>query len=258
MNNNNKKKYAIAIGAFILFFGMFVFAIKAQTIYANKLTEKQESAQAAKSKASADKSKQSKSTKDTKEVKKEANASTEKQSAASSSTASTSAAKDNKTNSSSTNNSSSASGSSNTQATAPTAAENIKVKPDDPDEQMGIQFVDAVHGNTVFLSKNVDDMDGETVGYITEKVLDGAGIKYKCNGSASTVYFAAVNGLEEKKAGKLSGWCYYMKKKGDSRFHKPNVGSGQWVYHKGDIIVWKYLSDGINDGYEDDWGKSSF
>ncbi|WP_406541236.1 hypothetical protein [Clostridium ljungdahlii] len=73
------------------------------------------------------------------------------------------------------------------------------VKSGDPEENNSFQFIDTVNGNSVFLRKDVDNMDGETVGYITERILDDAKINYKCTGSASTVYFAAIKGLEEKR-----------------------------------------------------------
>lgn len=249
--NKNKKKYIIAFIAFIACSLMVVFAVKAQKIYANN-TSKQEAAQVAKNKATANKSKETKSVKDTKEVKKDTdNASKSASASTANSTASTETSKANESKSveSSSTNSSANSSSKNEEA----VAASVKVKPDDPEENFSIQLIDTVDGNNIFLKKNLDNMDGETVGYITEKLLDEAGIKYKCTGSASTVYFAAINGLEEKKAGKLSGWCYYVRKKGSNKFEKPNVGSGQWVYHTGDIVVWKYLADGIHDGYSDDW-----
>ncbi|AZV57179.1 DUF4430 domain-containing protein [Clostridium sp. AWRP] len=142
---------------------------------------------------------------------------------------------------------------SNKDSSSKNSNEKITVKQGDPEENNSFQFIDTVHRNNVFLRKDVNNMDGQTVGYITEKLLDEAKINYKCTGSVSTIYFAAINGLYEKKAGRLSGWCYYVRKKGQNKFVKPNVGSGQWIYHTGDIVVWKYLQDGIHDGYSDNW-----
>lgn len=254
---NNKKKYLIALIAFVVCSAMFFLAIKAQRMYANNVTNKQVS-------QSKDEDAK-KAPKTTEESKKEvANAakpsdtpkSTDTAKAAD--TAKNSAKSEEKTaaNQAATapqeNKASSNDSKSSAAAQATTPKQNTEAPK--PNEEPAFVFIDTVHGDKIILQKNVD-MEGETVGYITCKLLDEAKIKYKTTGSASTVYFAAIDGLEEKKAGRLSGWCYYVKKKGDTRFHKPNVGAGQWIYNKGDLVVWKYLADGIHDGYSDDWDK---
>ncbi|NMM63406.1 DUF4430 domain-containing protein [Clostridium sp. P21] len=254
--NKNKKKYVIAASAFVICFLLFILAVRVQRMYAANVTNEQSTSQKKQSNTTKSEAKKSIDVKNEKENKKE-----DKKAEDSSTKAAAAKNKESSnTQTSTTANISGASSSSesNTQANSevkPSAAENIKVKPSDPDEQYSFQFIDTVNGNNVFLKKNVDNMEGDTVGYITEKLLDEAKISFKATGSASTIYFAAINGLEEKKAGKLSGWCYYVRKKGENEFEKPNVGSGQWIYHKGDIIVWKYLADGIHDGYSDDWMK---
>lgn len=266
--NKNKKKYLIAVSAFVVCFLMFVLAIRVQKMYANKVTNEQTTSQKTQSNTVKDEAKENKDVKKENENKKTEDSAAKVPAAAGESVAAKPEKDKSKdgsnTQASSTANTASTSNVANTtneNNTQPNPAvqvasvENIKVKPDDPEENYSFQFIDTVNGNNVFLKKNVDDMDGETVGYITEKLLDEAKINFKATGSASTLYFAAINGLEEKKAGKLSGWCYYVRKKGENKFQKPNIGSGQWIYHKGDIIVWKYLADGIHDGYSDDWMK---
>lgn len=251
--NKNKKKYIIAVIAFIACSLMIALAVKTQKTYANN-ANKQETAQVTKNKTAANKSKVAKNVKDTKETKKDAANAPKNASASTPSSSSSGSTEASKPSESKPAENSSTGSSTNSSSNNESAAEaSVKVKPDDPEENFSIQFIDTVHGNNIFLKKNLDNMDGETVGYITEKLLDDAGIKYKCTGSSSTLYFAAINGLEEKKAGKLSGWCYYVRKKGSNKFEKPNVGTGQWIYHTGDIVVWKYLADGIHDGYSDDW-----
>ncbi|AZV59090.1 DUF4430 domain-containing protein [Clostridium sp. AWRP] len=206
----SKKKYAVAIVAFIIFVGLFILGLKANKIYSNVITNKQIASQKEQAKST------NKINKDTKSK-------------------------------------------NSTNPSTVTSDGIVKVTAKDPKSKCTFQIIDTVHGNKMILAKDVDSsMEGQNVGYITERILDNAKINYRCTGSVSTIYFAAINGLEEKKAGKLSGWCYYMRKKGDNAFHKPNVGSGQWTWHSGDVIVWRYLADGIHDGYEGDWGKSSF
>ncbi len=242
---NNKKKYVIAVGAFIVCFIMFVFAIKAQKIYANKVTKQEISNKTSQSKttnskdASIQTKGEEKKSDNKREQKTDEKNSSNKSEATKNDKAEVSTSAATATNSQ-----------SNAVSEASTSSETAKTPV--PNEEPTFTFIDTVNGNSVILQKHVD-MEGENVGYITCKLLDEAKIKYRATGSSSTIYFAAINGLEEKKAGPLSGWCYYVKKKGDTRFHKPNIGSGQWTYEKGDLVVWKYLADGIHDGYSDDW-----
>ncbi|EFG87133.1 hypothetical protein CLCAR_3236 [Clostridium carboxidivorans P7] len=208
--DKNKKKYVIAASAFVICFLLFILAVRVQKMYANNVTNEQSTSQKKQSDTGKDEAKKSIEVK--KEDKKVEDRSTKAEAAKNKESSNT------KTSSTAAANASGASSSStsNTQANSKVnsaASENIKVKPDDPVEQYSFQFIDTVNGNNVFLKKNVDNMDGETVGYITEKLLDEAKISFKATGSTSTLYFAAINGLEEKKAGKLSGWCYYVKKK---------------------------------------------
>lgn len=251
---NNKKKYIIAIVAFIVCSFMFTFAIKAQRMYANKVTNQETSAKSSQSKSvnSKDASKSSGETKKTEDSKTVANDASK----STSNDPSKDPANKNKEESKPNSNSaiSNSSPSSTNSATEQGNASKESAPDTKPNEEATFVFIDTVNGNKTILQKPVD-MEGETVGYITCKLLDEAKIKYRTTGSASTLYFAAIDGLEEKKAGRLSGWCYYVKKKGDTRFHKPNIGSGQWIYKKGDLVVWKYLADGIHDGYSDDWDK---
>ncbi|OBR91243.1 MULTISPECIES: DUF4430 domain-containing protein [Clostridium] len=245
---NKKKKYIIAVVAFVVCAILFTFAIKAERMYSDSLTNKQTSSQDTNSKSKA--LSQSQGAKD------KENGKSKDSSKSSSGAPSSETQKNDKSSYISSAGSGSGSNSSqkeNNPEASQSSGENIVVKSGDPEENNSFQFIDTVNGNSVFLRKDVNNMDGETVGYITERILDDAKINYKCTGSASTVYFAAIKGLEEKKAGRLSGWCYYVRKKGQSKFVKPNVGSGQWIYHTGDIVVWKYLADGIHDGYSDDW-----
>ncbi|MBI6871878.1 DUF4430 domain-containing protein [Clostridium aciditolerans] len=254
---NNKKKYLIALIAFVVCSAMFFLAIKAQRMYANNVTNKQ---------ASQSKDEDTKKAPKAAEENKKEGENSAKPSDTPQSTDSSKAAdkaKDStKSGEKTANNQTSTvpqenkavSNDSKGSVTAEATVPKQSTATPKPDEEATFVFIDTVNGNRVILQKHVD-IEGETVGYITCKLLDEAKINYRTTGSASTLYFAAIDGLEEKKAGRLSGWCYYVKKKGDTRFHKPNVGSGQWTYKKGDIVVWKYLADGIHDGYSDDWDK---
>ncbi|SHJ40367.1 hypothetical protein SAMN02745163_01880 [Clostridium cavendishii DSM 21758] len=108
-----------------------------------------------------------------------------------------------------------------------------------------ILFYDTVNNKTI--SKAKGDYNGVNIAKLTKTLLNKSGISYECTGiSDATTYFAMIAGLREKEAGSLSGWCYYIKRKGSNSFIKPNVSAGQSTFNKGDIVVWKYLSDGVN------------
>lgn len=249
----NKKKYVIAAVAFAIFVVLFALGLKANSIYSNTLSNKQMSAQKDQDKSSektsvnsADADKNSKNAKSDSAAKSSSGG-------GSSSGSSSTGGKSSVTSSSGSGGSGGTSSKSDNPSTE-TAGGVVKVSATDPESRATFQVIDTVNGNKMILAKNIDkSMDGETVGYITERILDDAKISYKATGAVSTLYFAAIDGLEEKKAGKLSGWCYYIRKSGDNVFHKPNIGSGQWVWHTGDVVVWRYLADGIHDGYEGDW-----
>ncbi|GAA0770415.1 hypothetical protein GCM10008908_13140 [Clostridium subterminale] len=116
--------------------------------------------------------------------------------------------------------------------------------PDVKDETPNFIVIDTISNKTL-ASKHVN-YDNITVAQLTFKVLDELGIKYRTTGFNDTTYFASIAGLREKAAGPLSGWCFYVKKSGSNEFVKPNVGTGSWIYNKGDTVIWKYWEDGVN------------
>lgn len=95
--------------------------------------------------------------------------------------------------------------------------------------------------NKVIMDKNIDFSGGETVDYITCKLLKETGIEYINEGEGgSNSYFYSIDRLIEKKNGGLSGWCYYVNGK------KLGIGAGSYKCNKGDKIEWKYLTDALN------------
>jgi hypothetical protein len=246
----NKKRYMIAIVAFVVFAVLFALGLKANSLYSNSLSNKQMSAQKDNEKSS------QKVSKDSTNVDKNGK-NNKGSSAVKSSDSSGKSSEASLFGKGSSAGSSSKTGSSSSKTDNPstvTSSGVVKVSATDPESRATFQIIDTVHGNKMILAKNIDkSMDGEMVGYITERILDDAKMNYRATGAVSTLYFAAIDGLEEKKAGKFSGWCYYIRKSGDNVFHKPNIGCGQWVWHSGDVVVWRYLADGIYDGYEGEW-----
>ncbi|MHC6181162.1 DUF4430 domain-containing protein [Clostridium sp. JNZ X4-2] len=231
---SKKKKYAVIISAVVVCVVVFAFAIKAQKIYTSTTTNKQMSAENTQGK-SKDVYKSDKSESEAKNGS-QTSAASGKAAAASDSNSSNTTSKGNSQAGQAV---SSQSGSAQTSGTNGTSSQK-------PAEQSSIEIIDAIHGNTVVLQKNLDNIDGQTVGYITQKALDEAKINYTTKGTGSTVYFSDINGLKEKAEGPLSGWCYYVKKKGQSEFSKASVGSGQYVLNSGDAVIWKYVENGYS------------
>lgn len=118
------------------------------------------------------------------------------------------------------------------------ASKPVAAKPQDKGPY-NFRILDTIN-NKVIIEKNID-FDNVTVDFITCKLLNAAGIKYINEGEgSSTSYFNSIAGLAERKAGPVSGWCFYVNGK------KPGIGVGGYNYHKGDKIEWKYLKDALN------------
>lgn len=250
---NKKKKLITVCAALIILCGMLFAASKIQNIYKGN-TAKNETVKTnemdntgnetnSSGKLSGNKTSSSKSsslgTKDDKSSAAQSTAKTSSNNSAagsSSDSANSLGKNDNKTKSSSDSSGHSGS-SSNTKLQGASTNKS--------DEQSVLTIIDEAHGGKIVLKKNIEE-DG-TVGYVTCKLLDEAHISYKATGDPSTLYFSAINGIQERKAGQLSGWCYYVKKNGSSNFFKPSTGCGQYKLNKGDSVVWKYLKDALND-----------
>lgn len=247
--SKNKKKYIIATIAFLICSVMFFLAIKAERMYANNVTKQETNTEVSQSKSTDSKntlkmSEESKKVTDENNTSNESSKNTATNTSSSSQSSVNTDSQENKSNTAASKSSESSNGETTSKEQEATVKQSVQTP--NPDEEPTFMVVDTVHGDKVILQKHFD-MQGETVGYITCKILDEAKIKFRTTGSSSTLYVAAIDGVEEKKSGPLSGWCYYVKKKGEADFHKPNVGCGQYVYEKGDVVLWKYLADGIHD-----------
>lgn len=95
-------------------------------------------------------------------------------------------------------------------------------------------IINGITGKTIYSSR--EDLAGKNVGKITKNVLKG-NIVIDPSGYVSMIF-----GLRERGAGQLSGWCYYV------NGQKPSVSAFEYpALNANDIIVWKYLKDGLND-----------
>jgi len=113
------------------------------------------------------------------------------------------------------------------------------VVPVTPKKDSNFAIIDEVN-NKIIIEKKVD-FDNVTIDFITCKLLKEAGINYgNDDEGSSSSYFYSIAGLTERKAGPLSGWCFYLNGK------KPGMGAGSYIYHKGDVLVWKYMRDAVN------------
>jgi len=100
-----------------------------------------------------------------------------------------------------------------------------------------------INGTTI-LSKSINDSN-ISVGEATANALDSQGIDYKLTGFGPTMYFASIAGLNEKAEGPTSGWAYYVQKGGSGSFIKPSNSCGSYKLQDGDVVLWKYVKDGV-------------
>ena len=93
-------------------------------------------------------------------------------------------------------------------------------------------------------SKTVTVPVGSTVKYLTEMILNNAGIDYV----SDSVYISQINGIGEFDNGANSGWMY--RRNGLIS----NVGYADCVLSSGDVIKWFYSDDyTMETGYEGGW-----
>ena len=110
---------------------------------------------------------------------------------------------------------------------APPTTEPAKV------EKPNFTIVDDVHQKT-FISKTVEFDGSKSLEDYTKEFAGGSGAYFN-NG-----YVVKMFNLKEKSAGPLSGWVYYV------NGVKPGYGMRDCYPKKGDNIVWKFVSDGVN------------
>lgn len=96
------------------------------------------------------------------------------------------------------------------------------------------KIIDEVSGR-IILSVNGDYYDMDVL-RATIKILDDNNKTRKVQNG----YVSMIDGLKERDAGPVSGWCYYV------NGAKLSIGAGQYTIKKGDKIEWKFLKDGIN------------
>ena len=101
-------------------------------------------------------------------------------------------------------------------------------------------------GKTWISQKSVTIPKGSTVKYLTEMMLNNAGIDYVTNG----VYISEIDGLGEFDEGPNSGWMYR---------HNGLIADEGYADRKlssGDAVKWFYTEDYTKEtGYESDWDK---
>lgn len=113
-----------------------------------------------------------------------------------------------------------------------------KQPPETPKQPANFTIMDTVHSNTI-LSCHVDYPNG-TVEKITSDLLKSNNIPFRTINSISGSYFSMIANLRERDAGPNSGWCYYI------NGSKASVGASGYIPQKDDIIIWKYLADGLS------------
>jgi len=108
-----------------------------------------------------------------------------------------------------------------------------------PKADSNFVIIDEVNKNIILESKI--DFDNVTIDFITCKLLKENNKSYGNEDEGTSVsYFYSINGLAEKKAGPLSGWCFYV------NGQRPGIGAGSYIYHRGDVVIWRYKEDSLN------------
>lgn len=116
------------------------------------------------------------------------------------------------------------------------AAAETAVSASKPVGSNNFQVYDSVRG--IYLtSLSVEFSQGDSVAAATMKALEG---NFRASGSGDSIYFSRILGVAEKSAGPLSGWNYYV------NGQKPSVSAGAYHLKEGDVILWKFLEDGVN------------
>jgi len=222
-----KKKLMIIVVMLLVCTGMFILAQKAQS----SVIDKKNKAEA----AVANKSSENKNVADNK-VETDKATETPKEENKEQATANSTESKPNNSNGSEAGKPSS----KQTTSTQPNPAPSTPVVvPVTPKKDSNFAIIDEVN-NKIIIEKKVD-FDNVTIDFITCKLLKEAGINYgNDDEGSSSSYFYSIAGLTERKAGPLSGWCFYLNGK------KPGMGAGSYIYHKGDVLVWKYMRDAVN------------
>lgn len=80
------------------------------------------------------------------------------------------------------------------------------------------------------------DIAGKTVGEVTRSFLDSQKVDYEDDNG----YMAMMFNLWQKDHGDKSGWCFYV------NGAKASVGENSYDLKSGDVVVWKYLADGVD------------
>lgn len=99
---------------------------------------------------------------------------------------------------------------------------------------------------TWIAQKNVTVPKGSTVKYLTEMMLNNAGISYVSDG----IYISEINSLAEFDNGNNSGWMFRCNGLlGDEAYSEK-------ILSNGDVIKWFYTDDyTLETGYENGWDK---
>ncbi|MCJ7689094.1 MAG: DUF4430 domain-containing protein, partial [Clostridiaceae bacterium] len=105
----------------------------------------------------------------------------------------------------------------------------------EPVKEPNLIIKDDIAGK-IILSVYVN-IENKTVADITQNKL---GNNYAASGRGESIYVTRLYDLKVRGSGPLSGWCYYV------NGVKPGISCGAYKLKTGDVVVWKYLKDGVN------------
>ncbi|MVP02066.1 S-layer homology domain-containing protein [Paenibacillus lutrae] len=97
---------------------------------------------------------------------------------------------------------------------------------------------------TILPSQSVELLAND---HVSDVLLRQIGSLVEYEGSGPTFYVQAIDGLGEFDLGPLSGWMYSV----NGTF--PQVSAGEYSLASGDVIAWRYTTDGGKDIGAGDW-----
>lgn len=115
------------------------------------------------------------------------------------------------------------------------SSSSTNVTNEEPKQETNLYIYNDVTGETLFTG-HVNYDGSKTLETIMNEQLTNKGVSHRIVAG----YLSMMYGLNERDAGPLSGWIFYI------NGVKSSVGMSGVNPKSGDIIVWKFVEDGVN------------
>lgn len=109
------------------------------------------------------------------------------------------------------------------------------VQNEEPKQENNLYIYNDVTGESLFTG-HVSYDGSKTLETIMKEQLSNKGVPYRI----AAGYLSMMYGLNERDAGPLSGWVFYI------NGVKSSVGMSGVNPKSGDVVVWKFVEDGVN------------